>query len=280
MRQPDPWFGLRYNLNIYRGCQHHCIYCDLRSNCYQIEAFDRDVLVKTNAIQLLEQELSHKRKQGVIGFGSMSDCYMPLEKELELTRRALEVISRVPFGVHIITKSTLIRRDIDLLQQISKTYATVSITITTADDDLARKIEPGAPPSSERFRVIEELSRAGIQTGITLMPVLPYLTDNEENIQQILQKAAQAGVDYVIPAFSVTTRDRQREYFYSKLDILFPGIKQKYQAQFGDRYGCESSNSHRLQQVFKSECRRLNIRDHIIPFVPQESPAQLALGLF
>ena len=159
----DTYFGLDYGMNLYRGCQHHCIYCDSRSLCYGIDAFDRDVLIKANAVELLESELRRKRKKGIIGTGSMNDPYMPLEDKVCLTRRALEVIASYGFGVHVVTKSDLVLRDIAILQKISRgARSVVSLTITTADDDLARKIEPGAPPSSARFLALKTLAKAGI----------------------------------------------------------------------------------------------------------------------
>ena len=134
VKQPDDWFGLKFNMNLYRGCQHQCIYCDSRSECYQIENF-KDVLVKVNAIDLLRDEISRKRVKGTIGTGSMNDPYMPLEAKRELTRGALQVIADFLFPVHIVTKSDLVLRDLDLLRTIHQVYAAVSLTITTADDD-------------------------------------------------------------------------------------------------------------------------------------------------
>ena len=160
VKQPDPWFGLRYTMNLYRGCQHQCIYCDSRSECYRIEDFNQ-VLVKVNAIQLLEKELARKRIIGTIGTGSMNDCYMPIEKSIQLTRRAMEVIARHHFPVHILTKNPLVLRDKDILQDISRVYSAISFTITAGDDLLSNKVEPGAPPTSKRFEAIRELSSAG-----------------------------------------------------------------------------------------------------------------------
>jgi DNA repair photolyase len=156
VKQPDSWFGLKYSMNLYRGCQHRCIYCDSRSQCYGIDRFDEDVLVKTNAIDLLKDELSRKRKKGTIGTGSMNDPYMPVEKHEKLTQRALQTIAQFRFPVHVLTKSDLVLRDIDLLQQISQVYTAVSFTITTADDDLGKQVEPGAPKPSARLKAIEQ----------------------------------------------------------------------------------------------------------------------------
>ena len=111
------WYGVDYSINLYRGCSHGCIYCDSRSNCYHIDNFSI-VRGKENALFILEQELSKKREKGVVGVGSMSDAYNPLEREYEQTRGALKLISKYGFGVSIDTKSDLILRDIDLLKSI------------------------------------------------------------------------------------------------------------------------------------------------------------------
>ena len=136
--------GIDYSLNPYIGCQHACIYYDSRSTCYQLGEFSH-IRYKENAIELLAKELYRKKLKGTIGFGSMNDPYMPVEKKLQLTRKALETVAQYRFPVHIITKSNLITRDIDLLKKISKIYAAISFTITTADDKLAKIIEPNAP---------------------------------------------------------------------------------------------------------------------------------------
>ncbi len=266
----DDWFGLYYNMNLYRGCQHQCIYCDSRSECYQIEAFNTDVLVKVNAIDLLGRELASKRVVGTIGTGSMNDPYMPLEAELRLTGRALEVIAAAGFPVHVITKSDLVLRDADLLFSIQqKTYAAVSFTITSAEDDLSRKLEPGAPVSSRRLAALQALSRRGILVGVTLMPVLPFLEDSQENILRILTLAAEHGAQYILPAFGMTLRDRQRDYYYARLDRLFPGIRPKYEQAFGLRYFAPARKHHRLEDFFNEQCDRLGLPRRMPTFSPR-----------
>ncbi|MBN2015337.1 radical SAM protein [Candidatus Dojkabacteria bacterium] len=264
-RQPDPWFGLKYNMNLYRGCQHQCIYCDSRSECYRIENFN-DILVKINAVELLKKELPRKRVKGTIGFGAMNDCYMPLERKLKLTRKALEVIAEFKFPVHILTKSDLVLRDLDVLKEISKVYAAVSFTITTADDELGKKVEPNAPLVSKRYKAIKTLSEHGIYAGITMMPILPFLEDTEENITAIVKKAHYAKAKYIIPSFGMTLRDRQRDYYYRKLDELFPGLSQKYRKSFGERYSCAARNAKKLNKLFKNLCKKHEIATRITPF--------------
>lgn len=258
VRQPDPWFGLRYNMNLYRGCQHQCVYCDSRSACYQIEDFAQ-ILYKANALELLDRELAHKRIVGAIGTGSMNDPYMPIEAELRLTRGALEIIARRRFPVHVLTKGDLVLRDLDLLQTIGQVYAAVSFTITTADDELSRKLEPGAPPSSRRFAALAALAQAGVYCGVLLMPVLPFLEDTLENVTAVARLAKEAGAGYILPSFGVTLRDRQRDYFYARLDRLFPGLRQRYQQRYGERYYCPVPNAKTLAAAFNQYCDQIDL---------------------
>ena len=258
VKQPDTWFGLRYNLNLYRGCQHQCIYCDSRSDCYHIENF-ADILVKTNAIEVLKDELPRKRMKGTIGFGSMNDPYMPIEKERELTRKALEVIEKNRFPVHILTKSTLVLRDIDILKKIAEHYAAVSFTITTADDELCKKLEPGAPVASERFAAMKELSENGIYTGVLMMPILPFIEDTKENIEAIVSQAAENGASYMLPWFGMSIRSGQREYFYAKLDDFFSGLRAKYEIRYGEQYQCAVPHAKELYQYFDELCAKYSI---------------------
>ena len=266
VKQPDTWFGLKYNMNLYRGCQHRCIYCDSRSQCYRIDRFDQDILVKANAPELLRSELARKRVKGTIGTGSMNDPYMPLEKKLNLTRRALEIIATFRFPVHVITKSDLVLRDADVLQQIGQIYAAVSFTITTANDDLGKQVEPGAPLPSARFHALQKLAERGIYAGVTLMPVLPFLQDDPQNIRAIVRRAADSGAQYIIASFGVTLRDRQRAYFYNELDRRFPGVKQQYVRSFGEQYFAPARQMAQLTAVFQEACAQAGIARRIQPF--------------
>ena len=269
VKQPDPWFGLKYNMNLYRGCQHQCIYCDSRSECYRIGDFS-EIRVKVNALDLLEDVLPRKRIRGTIGFGSMNDPYMPVEQEYQLTEKALEIISKNEFPVHILTKSDLVLRDIDLLKNISRVYAAVSFTITTADDDLARKLEPGAPLPSARFRAMRKLAEAGILTGVTMMPILPFLEDSEQEITQIISRAHSSGASYIIPSFGVSLRPGSREYYYHKLDRLFPGVKEKYINHYGSQYQCSVPGWRELNKAFQEEIIRIGITTRIPVFEPEK----------
>lgn len=257
-KKPSEWFGTHYLFNIYRGCEHRCIYCDSRSLCYRINNFD-DLIVKKNAAELIRKELKSKRKRGTIGTGSMSDPYTISEKKYMLTRKCLEVISEYRYPVHITTKSNMILRDIDILEEINKIYASVAVTITTSDDKLARIVEPASPSSTDRFKALGVLSSIGICTSITMMPILPFLEDTEENIKDIVNKASYYGVKYIVPWIGMSLRDRQRSYYYDALDKNFKGIRDKYEKKYGDRYICQAQNYKKLNYLLKDECTKHNI---------------------
>ncbi|MCI9138037.1 MAG: radical SAM protein, partial [Lachnospiraceae bacterium] len=168
-------------INLYRGCSHGCIYCDSRSKCYHMEHAFEDIEVKENAIDLLTHALTHKRRKCMIGTGSMTDPYIPLEIKLGNVRKALQVIYEQGFGFTVITKSDLILRDLDLLQKINKrTKCVVQMSLTTYDEDLCRKIEPNVSTTKERFAVLKKLRDAGIPSVVWMSPILPFINDTKE----------------------------------------------------------------------------------------------------
>ena len=243
-------------MNIYRGCLHGCIYCDSRSLCYQMKHKFEDVEVKANAVELLENALRRKRNKCMIGTGAMSDPYMPIEEKLSNMRKCLEVIERYGFGVTMITKSTKVLRDLDLLKKINeKSKCVVQMTLTTYDEDLCRIVEPNVETTYERFCALEILRDNGIPTVVWLCPILPFINDTEENIRGILDYCVRAKVKGIINFdMGVTLRDGNREYFYKKLDEHFPGLKEKYIRMYGNSYQLSSPNSRQLNMIYKSEC--------------------------
>ncbi len=255
------WFGIDYNMNIYHGCCHGCIYCDSRSACYGIQDFDI-VQAKEDALRIIRDDLRRKTRTGVVGMGAMSDPYNPMEEKEQLTRHALELIHAFGFGVSIATKSSLILRDMDILKDIAR-YAPVllKITVTAADDNLCKKVEPNAPVSSERFEAIRQLTEAGLFTGILLMPVLPFIEDTDENIMKIVEKAHEVNARFIYPAFGMTLRDIQRDWYYGKLIQQFPNerLVDKYQKRYGSSYRCASPRAKHLWAIFSQQCRDRNI---------------------
>jgi len=248
-------------MNIYRGCTHGCIYCDSRSLCYQMKHDFEDIEIKRNAVQILESQLIRRRKPCIIGTGAMSDPYIHLEEELQVTRQCLKLVERYGYGIAIHTKSARIMRDIDLLEAINKkTKCVVQITLTTFDEDLCRIIEPAVSTTAERFAVLEAMRDVGIPTVVWLGPILPFINDSEENLRGLLDYCIRAKVRGIVSfGFGTTMREGSREFFYSKLDEHFPGMKKKYIQAFGSSYVCLSPNNAGLMDIFKSECRRYGI---------------------
>lgn len=272
---PDPYFGIAYNMNLYRGCQHQCIYCDSRSKVYGIENFAH-IQIKKNAHTLLEKALRKRIKKGTIGTGSMNDPYMPIESDLRHTRSALEIIAKYKFPVHILTKSDLVLRDTDILKDISKIYSAVSFTITSGDDQLSNKIEPGAPVSSLRFKAMKKLAVQGLYTGVLISPVLPFITDSEKNIAEIIALAKDNGAKYILGWMGMTQREGQREFYYRALDKSFPGLKDKYIRYFGNDYSCSPENAKNLYTIFSDTSNKLGLSNRMI-FYAEKGPKQLGL---
>lgn len=250
------WFDTSYNMNIYRGCNQGCIYCDSRSSCYQIKSFDT-IKAKIDAPLKVEKELSNKRKKGIIGLGSMSDPYNQYECDLEYTRKSLKSMIKYGFGVFVITKCDLVLRDIDLFKKISEnSVCNIALTITTADDLLQSRIESNSSSTKERFRAIKELNENDIFAGILMMPLLPFINDSLDNVSQIVELAHENNAKYIFPSFGVTLRDNQRDYFFNKIGDK---LKAQYIATFGDKYMCVSPNHKELRKHFEKLCDKYGI---------------------
>lgn len=276
-----------HGMNIYRGCQHGCIYCDARSKCYRMEHLFEDIEVKENSLVLLEDALKRKRKLCMLGTGVMSDPYMPLEEKLGLTRGFLELVWKYGFGATLLTKSDLVLRDLDLLRDINgKTKAVVQMSLTVADDSLSRILEPNVCTTSRRSEVLRILHQAGIPTVVWLCPLVPGLTDTPENITQIVQWCAQAGVKGIIQyGMGLTLRDGNREYFYRQLDRHFPGMKQWYIRTYGNAYELPSPREAELYRLFYRLCEKYGIwceNDRIFRYLNTLEEKELTgqLGLF
>ncbi len=264
-------FTSDYGINLYRGCTHGCIYCDSRSEIYQFSHKFEDIEVKENAVELLKRELI-KRKPFMVVTGAMTDPYVPIEKRLQHVRKCLELIYRYGYGFSCLTKSDLILRDLDLLKKINeKTKVVVQITLTAADDDLCKIIEPNVCPTSRRVEVLKKLDENNIPAVVWLSPILPHINDSEHNINTILDYCIDANVKGVLNLdMGFSLRQGNREYFYKKLDENFPGLKDRYIDEFGERNFIYGKNYRKLKGIIKNRCQEQGMmykQDDIFDYV-------------
>lgn len=245
-KKVDSWFVARYGMNLYRGCMHNCAYCDGRAEGYYVEGdFGKDVAVKVNAIEVLEKELDPERRRKPLkpGFimlgGGVGDSYQPLEKRYRLTRRVLTLLCEYHWPVHILTKSTTVERDLDLIKEINKkTRAIVSFSFSTVDDKISMMFESGVPSPSERLKTIDRLRKENIACGIYLLPVIPFITDTHESIEKVIRKAQGTGVDFMVFGGMTLKNGRQKAYFTSVLEKYFPSLVDDYGKLYtGDKWG-------------------------------------------
>ena len=262
------------------------VYADKTDLVYQMTHDFEDIEVKENALDLLEAALRRKRKRCMIGTGAMSDPYMPLEKRLEYTRRALLLIEQYGFGIALQTKSDLVLRDLEILKRINgKTKAVVQITLTTADEELCRIIEPNVCTTKRRFEVLKTLHDEGIPTVVWLCPILPYLNDTEDNIKRLLEMCVEAKVRGILCfGMGLTLREGNREFFYEQLDRHFPMLKQCYIRNYGNQYVVNSPHDAELMRLFHRTCEANGILhnndeifDYLHRFEEKNAPQQLTL---
>ncbi|MBP3774937.1 MAG: hypothetical protein ILA34_06275 [Bacteroidaceae bacterium] len=246
----------RSGMNVYRGCTHGCIYCDVRSQVYGFTHPMEDVEAKANAPALLADALSRRRRKYVITTGAMGDPYQPCEARLGLTRQCLQVILRHGFGVSPHTKSTLLLRDIDLLAAINeRAKCVVQTTLTCMDDGLSRLIEPHVSTTLERINMLSQLQGRGIPTVVWLCPVLSHITDTPRNVRAIVRACADTGVHGIVCFhMGLTLRQGDREHYYLMLDRHFPGLRERYVQDYGDAYWCLSPRHAELMALFHEEC--------------------------
>ena len=269
----ESWFLTRYGMNLYRGCQHNCVYCDGRTEKYQVDGeFGEDVIVKTNAIDILKRELDPARKRtpfakGYVGVGGgVGDSYQPIEQTYQLTRQTLELLKEKNHPVHILTKSTLVTRDIDLIKTINnQSKAIVSFSFSSADDEISEIFEPGVPPPSERLQTIKMFKEEGIACGMYLMPVIPFITDTREKIEETIKQAKQAGIDFIIFCGMTLKSGRQKQYFMDKLKTHYPDLLLEYQTLYqNNKWGSPSpAYAQTLNFLFSSIAKAYQIPSRI-----------------
>ncbi len=227
MKYPDSWFWAKYTLNPFSGCEHACSYCDARSQRYYLHSdFEETIFIKQNAPELLQKKLRNSRtlRPDVIAMAGVCDAYQPAEKKYNITKKLLKIIHRYKFPVNISTKSTLIIRDLDIFNQITKdTWASLAFTITSVNQENVDFLEPNASPVNNRFEAISYIAKEypNIQVGVNFMPIIPFLEDNSEDIEQLIKKSKESGANYIHCAPGMTLRDSQETFFLAKLKKYF-----------------------------------------------------------
>jgi DNA repair photolyase len=268
-KKVDSWFISRYGMNLYRGCAHNCVYCDGRAEGYYVDGeFGRDVTVKVNAIDILRRELDPKRKRVpfkrsfIMVGGGVGDSYQPIERKYQLTRKALELMYEYNLPVHMLTKSSLIKRDIDILKSINEqSRAIVSVSFSSVDDRICAIFEPGVPPPAERLQTVSFFKNEGIACGMFLLPVIPFLTDAPELLEQTVSKAKEAGVDFIIFGGMTLKDGRQKDYFLDKLQKTHPGLIADYQNIYrGNQWGEATKEYYNvISQRFNGIAKKYNM---------------------
>lgn len=257
--QGGHWFGIDYHMNLYRGCSFGCIYCDSRSEAYHIKNFD-EIKGKVNALDILEEELASKQFKGVVSFGTLSDPYNIMEEKYEFTRGALKLIEKYGFGVSIDTKSDLILRDLDLLKSINKkNNVIIKISITTTDESLAKTLEPNVISPEKRFQLVKVLRENGIYAGVLMTPVLPFVTDSEENIKSMIKEAHRVRARFIYTKMGMTLRRTVADYYYEKIDQLYPGLSMDYKGIYEKSLIANPLRYKDLLELFVNECNKYQL---------------------
>jgi len=275
-KRVDSWFLSRCGMNLYRGCGHDCAYCDGRAEKYAVEGeFGAEVVVKVNAVELLRRELAptpRRRESAPSGFvllgGGVGDSYQPAEERYELARRALELLLELGRPVHVLTKSALVERDLDLLARIhQRSRAIVSMSFSSVDRQISARFEPGVPPPAKRLEVLSRFRRAGIPVGMYLMPVLPFLTDTEQMLERTMEQAAEAGVGFIVFGGLTLRPGRQQEHFLSVLRGIRPDLEERCRRLYpGDKWG-RAAGGHfaALERRFGALARRHRVPPRMPP---------------
>lgn len=260
-KRRDPWFLDDYTLNPYSACSFNCLYCYIRGSKYGVH-MEEKLSVKINALEILEKQLATRAKKGqhgIIVLSSATDPYLPVEKKYQLTRKMLELIHRYRFPVHILTKSELVVRDFDVLEKINKEAilpadlqylqnqkAFITFSFSTLDDVIGRNFEPGAPAPSKRLQTLKQTIAAGFHSGVSLMPLLPYITDTEAELQSMLKTFQEAGVHYIFPASITLFGDGpsdSKTLIFEAIQKYYPALEEKYKKLFA--YGPQPPSWYR-----------------------------------
>jgi len=280
-KRRDPWFLDDYTINPYSGCSFNCLYCYIRGSKYGIN-MEEKLSVKTNAVELLEKQLYNRAKKGQYGIillSSATDPYLQFEKKTQLTRQILEVILKYKFPVHLITKSDLVVRDFDLLKQIDeqaflpsnlkkqiKLKVFITFSFSTTINSVAKIFEPGATPPDIRLKTVEQTLKEGFHSGISLMPLLPYISDTGENLELMFSQFKSIGVKYIFPA-SITLFGNEpsdsKTLVLRAVEKHYPHLLEKYQTFFNSSNEMPAYYTNAFNKKMKELVIKYKLHDKI-----------------
>lgn len=280
-KRRDPWFLDDYTINAYSGCSFNCLYCYIRGSKYGIH-MEEKLAIKENALELLDKQLFNRAKKGqygIIVMSSATDPYLHFESEYRLTRQMLELILKYRFPVHIITKSDLVVRDIDLLQQINENAilpvdltgkllhkALVTFSFSTVDDAIASIFEPGATPPSIRVETMRNIAATGLYTGVSMMPLLPYISDTAAHLDLMFKTFKEAAARYVFPAtitlFGNGTAD-SKTLVLRAIEKHYPHLLDRYHQLFADATQLPAYYNNAFNAKASELCNKYDIPNRI-----------------
>ena len=281
-KKRDDWFLDDYSVNPYSGCSFNCIYCYIRGSKYG-ENMAKTLSAKINAPELLEKQLSRRAKggeYGIIALSSSTEPYLPIEEKLKLTIKLLEIILKYRFPVEIATKSKLVLRDLDLLEEIDKNAilpddlkpklrhgAIISFSISTLDEKLAKILEPGAPKPIERLETMKKCKEKGFFTGICFIPVLPFLSDSEEQVEETIKTVKEYGADFIfvggLTLYGESPADCKTLY-YKFLEKYHPELVPKYKSLYRTSFAPSKEYQKELEEKSRRLCEKYGIKNRII----------------
>ena len=281
-KRRDPWFLDDYTLNPYSGCSFNCLYCYIRGSKYGIH-MEEKLSVKVNALELLEKALTLRAKKGqhgIIVLSSSTDPYLQIEKDYRLTRQILELILKYRFPVHIITKSDLVIRDFDLLREIGKHAILpldlrgklahnvfITFSFSTLDDKIGKLFEPGATPPSRRLIALDRALEAGFHSGVSLMPLLPYISDTPEQLDKMFEIFKLHGARYIFPASITLFGDGpadSKTLVFEAVRKYDPALQEKYKDLFAGGFQVPYSYSKELEKRTTLLSQKYGIKNSLI----------------
>jgi DNA repair photolyase len=276
----------RWTVNPYRGCTHSCHYCFARAFHSYLDLgigddFSSKIVVKTNVVEVLRRELASPRWDGdTVAMGTATDPYQHCEGRYRLTRGVIDALADFQNPLSILTKSTLIVRDLDVFRRLHEVAPlTVSMSVGTLDEDVRRVVEPGTPPGRKRLQILRRFADAGIRTGVLVAPVLPGLTDDEEHLEEVLAACAEAGVSWA-SVIVLHVRANIREHFMPWLKGAYPWLYPRYVELYGNRAYAPKAYQEQVGERFA----RLRLRHGLASTgggrpVPPRRQEQLALAV-